>query len=317
MLYEALVMPRSAYSALDGGERTGLQVAMARRGDAALNSLAKDKQELAHRQGIARRIFLRLIQFGEGRADTRRQQTISALRTKSEDAGAFDSTLKHLTESRLLTQSGQEQATEKKVDISHEALIRGWPTLQTWVKERRTAEETRRRLQDKANEWVRLGRSGGLLDEVELREAENWLGSSDAVDVGADDQDLIALVAASRAEILRVQLEKEAAQQREVEAAQKLAETERNARARQQYFTIGLAILLIGAIVAAFLAFQQYQVATEQQNIATSRELAASAIAATSHRPRTELAASHRSGNAQKYTTDRRGAPSSSFAFSC
>lgn len=270
--YEALVLTRRAYGTLDTGERTGLQVAMARRADAALANLSPDQQL------IAQRIFLRLIQFGVGRADTRRQQTISALRSTRDDPRAFDETLQNLTDSRLLTLSSQENATEKKVDIAHESLIRGWPTLQDWVNERRADEETRRRLQDKANEWVRLGRSGGLLDEVELREAENWLSSRDAIDLGYA-QDLDALVAASRAEILRVQAEKAQAQQREVEQARKIAETERAARVRQQYFTIGLAVLLIGAIVAAFVAFQQYQVATEQQNIATARELAAGAIA--------------------------------------
>ena len=59
-------------------------------------------------QAIARRTFLRLIQFGEGRADTRRQQTVSALRTASDDSSVFDQTLWHLTDNRLFTLSGEE-----------------------------------------------------------------------------------------------------------------------------------------------------------------------------------------------------------------
>lgn len=266
--YEALVLTRRAYGALDTGERTGLQVAMARRADAALATLSPD------RQAIAQRIFLRLIQFGEGRADTRRQQTISALRSTRDDPKAFDETLQHLTGNRLLTLSGQEKATEKKVDIAHEALIRGWPTLQGWVKERRADEETRRRLEDKASEWVRLGRGGGLLDEVELREAENWLGSQDAVELGYA-QDLDDLVAASRAEILRVQSEKEAAHQRELDALRKLADTERKGRIRQLYLILtlsGSALLVLGALGVAYFAFGQAE-------IARSLELGTAAIA--------------------------------------
>jgi hypothetical protein len=71
------------------------------------------------------------------------------------------------------------------VDLAHEALIGGWPRLQSWLAERREAEQARRRLEAKAAEWVRLGRgSAGLLDEAELLEAERWLDSPDAADLG-------------------------------------------------------------------------------------------------------------------------------------
>jgi hypothetical protein len=104
--YEALVLPRRAYgpkSEMGGPPRTGLQVAIARRADAALAALS------AEQQAIARRIFLRLIQFGEGRADTRRQQPEAALRTAGEDPGVFDATLRHLVDARLLTVTGDER----------------------------------------------------------------------------------------------------------------------------------------------------------------------------------------------------------------
>jgi hypothetical protein len=103
--YEALVLPRRAYgpkSDSAGPPRTGLQVAIARRADAALAALPDEQQV------IARRIFLRLIQFGEGRADTRRQQPEAALRVTSDDPTAFDATLRHLVDARLLTVSGEE-----------------------------------------------------------------------------------------------------------------------------------------------------------------------------------------------------------------
>src|SRR5688500_15287735 len=69
----------------------------------------------------------------------------------------------------------------RRVDIAHEALISGWPKLQEWLSERREAEQTRRRLEAKTEEWVRLGRGpGGLLDATELAEAERWLEAVDA-----------------------------------------------------------------------------------------------------------------------------------------
>ncbi|HUV90538.1 MAG TPA: TIR domain-containing protein, partial [Anaerolineae bacterium] len=127
LLWERLerrFLPLSAYEALGGAGRTGLQAAMARRADAVLTDLAPQQQ------AIARRIFLRLVQFGEGRADTRRQQPVSALRAAGDAPGTFERTLEHLAQNRLLTLSGEEGIAGRQADIAHEALIAGWPTLQ-------------------------------------------------------------------------------------------------------------------------------------------------------------------------------------------
>jgi hypothetical protein len=177
--YEALVLP---YKALSGEERTGLQVAMAQKADAKFSELTAEQQR------IARRIFLRLVQFGEGHRDIRRQQPISALRSAGEDGCLFDATLQQLAQNRLLTITSNIQG-EPLVDLSHEAMIKGWPLLQAWVKEHGNAELMRRRLELKAEEWVRLGQGvGGLLDPVELREFQTWQQSVAALDIGFSDQ---------------------------------------------------------------------------------------------------------------------------------
>lgn len=170
------------FAAITGQAATsGLAVAMALKGDATLAELPLAQQ------AIARRVFLRLIHFGEGRTDTRRQQPISALRAAGDDPNQFDQILEHLTGNRLLTRSGKNESGVPVVDIAHESLITGWSRLRVWSDERREAEQVRRRLEGKATEWVRLGRgSGGLLDEAELPEAERWLASQDAADLGYD-----------------------------------------------------------------------------------------------------------------------------------
>ncbi len=175
--YELLVLPRPAYGATATQLHSGLQVAIARRADAALADL-----ETAAKQAIARRIFLRLIQFGEGRADTRRQQSVDDLRIADDDSPLFDLTLRHLADCRLLTLSGEEN-TSRKADIAHEALISGWPTLQGWISERKEAEQTRRRLEAKTQDWIKLNKKGGLLDTVELEEVKR-LNSSNAGEFG-------------------------------------------------------------------------------------------------------------------------------------
>ncbi len=192
-------LPLEAYESIAAGApgRTGLEVAMARRADAAVAELS------AVRQLLARRVFVRLVQFGEGRADTRRQQRLADLRAAGDDPAELDATLGHLVDRRLLTSTGVEDGPDRRIDLAHEALITGWPTLGGWLSERREAEQARRRLDGKAAEWVRLGRGhGGLLDDVELAETERWLAGPDAAELGFDPA-LAELSTASRAAIDR------------------------------------------------------------------------------------------------------------------
>jgi hypothetical protein len=60
-------IPLSAYEELGTDHRSCLAVAVANKADATLSELTEEEQ------AIARRILLRLIQFGQGRPDSRRQ----------------------------------------------------------------------------------------------------------------------------------------------------------------------------------------------------------------------------------------------------
>ncbi|MFZ4661063.1 MAG: CHAT domain-containing protein [Caldilineaceae bacterium] len=262
------VLPLAAYHALGTNDRSGLAVAMATKADATLAALTPAQQT------IAQRLFLRLVQFGEGRSDTRRQQSIRDLRQMGDDAALIDATLKTLVENRFLTLSGDSSDLDRKVDIAHEMLIVGWPTSQHWVQSRRAAELTRRRLEEKAKEWVRLGQQdGGLLDAAALAEAEHWLASADAGNLGYS-ADLQALTAKSRQVLQQAANEKEAARQREEEARHELAtqtvrtqEQQRRAMVLRR-FVYGLAVLALLAIGATVVAVQQSRAATHQANAA-------------------------------------------------
>ena len=245
MLQEALVLlwskkswrliTRRSYDELGRDGRSGLAVAMATRADATLVELPPQQQL------IARRIFLRLVQFGEGRPDTRRQLPVDELRSVTDDSQVFDRVYKALIDHRLLTPSLDDRLG-RRVDIAHEMLIIGWPASQQWVRDRRGAELTRRRLETKAKEWDRRGRgSGGLLDEVELPEAERWRKGPDASEVGVDAlvEDFIG---ASRKAVDRQAEARETARRREIKTAR------RNARI--------FAALLGVAIVASGFAFR-------------------------------------------------------------
>ncbi|WP_414586543.1 eIF2A-related protein [Scytonema sp. PCC 10023] len=291
--YEALVLSRKADGDSDD-KLTGLQVAIARRADAVLADLSAEQQAIsAEQQAIARRIFMRLVQFGEGRADTRRQQSVDALRAAGEAPFLFDQTLKHLTNSRLLTLSGEQESSSTKVDIAHEALISGWPTLQQWIMKRREAEQTRRRLEARAHEWVRLGKgNGGLLDEVELAEAQRWLKSADASELGVD-QVLPELVQTSEWAIQEAKRQEEFARQRELKQ-------ERKARKAAQV-TIRVAlialVLVIGFSIFAGIQWDnsvKQRINSEKQSIiATSKY---SGVLSSSHREFEALMASLEAG---------------------
>jgi Sulfatase-modifying factor enzyme 1/TIR domain len=146
----------SAYEELGGQGRSGLAAALATRADATIAALSPPQQL------IARRIFVRLVQLGEGRQDTRRQQAVGALRAPGDDPAQFDNTLRHLTDHRLVTVGGADHQ-EPTVDLGHETMIVHWPALRHWIDQSRESELERRRIERDADEWRRNGRDRGEL----------------------------------------------------------------------------------------------------------------------------------------------------------
>jgi formylglycine-generating enzyme required for sulfatase activity len=146
----------SSYENLGGQGRSGLAAALATRADATLAALSPTQQM------ITRRMFVRLVQLGEGRPDTRRRQAVSALRAPGDDPGLFDSTLRHLTNHRLLTVGGAD-GQEPTVDLGHETMIAHWPALRHWIDQSRESELGRRRIERDSDDWRRDGRDRGEL----------------------------------------------------------------------------------------------------------------------------------------------------------
>jgi WD40 repeat protein len=295
LLWERLerrFLPLAAYEAMGEGDRNGLQVAIARRADSVISALPESQQLLA------RRILLRLVQFGEGRADTRRRLSREGLRSAGEDPLALDVLVDHLANSRLLTLGGEASA-RGAVDLAHEALLSGWPTLQRWLEERRGAEQVRRRLEERAVDWrerVKRGQAAGQLDEVELLEAERWLEGPDALELGYSDN-LVALLAASRTTVKQEATERQAARDRELWQAQELAreqlqraEDQAQAVRRLRGRAAGLVMALAVALVTAGFALWEARVSHSRQLAAQainllSRELdQASALSAEAYR---------------------------------
>jgi hypothetical protein len=170
-------LPLSAYERLERDGRSGLAVAVATKADAALGELTPDQQQ------IARRILLALVQFGQGCSDTRRQQPLEELRlpAAAPHPADFDHVLNHLTCNRLLILSGEETGRGALVDLSHEALITGWPRLQRWLQEDRAGLLVHRRLTEAAAEWHDRGNDTSfLIGGVPLAEALAYAGGHPA-----------------------------------------------------------------------------------------------------------------------------------------
>src|SRR5262249_27790610 len=130
----------------------GIEGALQRKADAVYEGFTPEQQELC------RRVFLRLVQPGEGSEDTRRRASLRELLPDDPaQAGAVQAIISRLVnpESRLLTTERQQSASgEGTLEVAHEALIRGWPTLRKWIETDRAGLRTHLRLTEAAKEWA-------------------------------------------------------------------------------------------------------------------------------------------------------------------
>jgi class 3 adenylate cyclase/energy-coupling factor transporter ATP-binding protein EcfA2 len=84
-------------------------------------------------QQIARSIFLRLTELGEGTQDTRRRATLDELFPPASFASPtqVEDVVVKLADARLITTG------EGTIEVAHEALIREWSTLREWLTQNR------------------------------------------------------------------------------------------------------------------------------------------------------------------------------------
>src|SRR5262249_46617090 len=240
-------------------ESGGVKEALAQRAEAVFTAFSPNRQE------IVQRVMLRLTQPGEGTGDTRRRATMSEMLTHTDEREIVAEVINTLANERLLTTSADEQTQDQLVDVSHEALIRGWPRLRNWVEEDRAGLRTMLRLNDAAQEWRRENRDEGLLYRgARLAVALEWRARNEGKLSELEREFLVA----SEALKVREEEEREAAQRRELEAAQKLAETEKRSSARLRNVLAFLAILLVASAILSFIAYtrQQQAVAESKKN---------------------------------------------------
>ena len=121
--------------------------------------------ELTEKQKIcARRIFLGLVQLGEGTRDTRRRVQLDRLQAQQDDEADFRAVLNRFSAPgvRLITLAAASEGTDT-AELTHEALFEHWPQLNDWLNQSRDDLRFQRRLQDAAQYWDNQVRPEGLL----------------------------------------------------------------------------------------------------------------------------------------------------------
>ena len=224
----------------------GLSGAIGRRAEALFQSSA------AAEQAALRQLFLRLVTLGEGIEDTRRRtgrSELAALFTGSDTAAVLGLYGRH----RLLTFDHDPATREPTVEVAHEALIREWPRLRTWLEESRDDIRWQRRLAQAAFEWQASDEdSSFLLAGARLQQFVEWQATTT---VALADVERQFLQRSQQADAERRERD-EKRRQREYDQAIQLAETER-LRAEEQSRSANRlrqrALVLAGVLIMAVI----------------------------------------------------------------
>jgi len=266
-------LSNAAYNAIGGV--TG---ALAQRAEAEFERFTPAEQ------AAARRLFSRLVRVArpeEGAEDTRQQLNL-------ETADAVTSKIA-LTlagpEVRLLVMGRDDQNRCQTVEVAHEALIRNWERLRSWVNEDREFLLWRQRLQV-ALEGCELSHHdpGSLLRGLPLVEAEHWVARR-TQDLSNEERRFVAESIALRE---REAEENEQRKRDEVARAQRHAAHQARQLKILHRLSIAMAILLLLAITAIVVALRQRsaaQASAAQSRASTARQLVATSMLAEAADP--------------------------------
>ena len=208
---------------------------------------------------LVKKIFLELVQLGEGAQDTRRRVRKMDLMSLGNPVD-IEMLLGRLASSRLIATGAEGQQTF--VEVSHETLIREWPMLQEWIAHNRDEIRLERRLIQACEEWHALGRDpAALLQGSRLAQGETWFaGHPEAPDL------LREFLWAS------TEFRSEEALKQHREQVRKLTQ-QRTAAVRLRWFSCALFIMLLVAVGASLFAHKQKIVADSRALAAQAEEL--------------------------------------------
>jgi WD40 repeat protein len=199
----------------------------------------------------AQRVFLRLVRISDTGEDVRRRGTREDLLRDSRQPALAQAVLDAFTGSRLLTQD------RDVVEITHEALIRGWPRLRQWIGQDRSGNLNRQVLHEAASDWDRNGHDPSYL----YRGTRLQAATETATRLEADPAHYAQLSPTERSFL------------------QASGRAVRRATRWRQAAIAGLTALTVAAAMIAVIAVQDVVNASRQHAIALSQQLAAESLA--------------------------------------
>lgn len=234
----------------------------------ALNQLAERTYENLDpaAQHAARAILLRLTTTSTEGVVTRRRLSPDEL----DDSVANTDALRDLSQSRLITIDAHG------IELTHEALLTHWPRLAGWLREDDEFRQIRSDVTQRALAWDAAGRADGdLLQGARLAAAIDW-SAARADEVSALEGDYIAASTTGA--------------QRELETERARAAHERTLRRRMRTALVVMSLVLVLALVAGVMAWQQRQSAVSAQRAAVARQLVEQSTSSSSLEKSLQLA---------------------------
>uniref|UniRef100_A0AAU2K2V8 Helix-turn-helix domain-containing protein n=1 Tax=Streptomyces sp. NBC_00049 TaxID=2903617 RepID=A0AAU2K2V8_9ACTN len=242
-----------------GYERTGgIRGAVARTAEDVFAGLYPAEQK------TVRRVLVRLVHVADGTGPTRRRVSRTALMEQLADADRAATALDAFVRARLITMDSDT------VEITHEALLHAWPRLRGWIHADRAGLLIHQQLAHAAAEWEREGRDpSALYRGARLDNARSWADELDGRSrLGPREEDFLRASQAAHDARLR--------------------QAERQVRLRQRMLAT-LVVLLVLAVGAGGLAYQQRAGALGQERVARSRALALQSAALASGQPEASM----------------------------
>lgn len=150
--------------------------------DNADRAFAKIPESQQKEKEIAKRIFLRMVEFTSGRTNVRRQQTFNELMSDDHSEDKLKETLAKLVEYRLITidkpkeknEVGDEFVRDKFINIAHEVLMTEWDQFKYWIEKDKDKELDRRNWENKAQQWQNRESGSDFLTRQQIANYEKW-----------------------------------------------------------------------------------------------------------------------------------------------
>ncbi|MFD5142724.1 helix-turn-helix domain-containing protein [Streptomyces sp. NPDC058401] len=215
-------------------------------------------------QRTVRRLLVRLVHIADGTGPTRRRMGRTALLAGQADPVRAAAALDAFVRARLIS------ADSETVEITHEALLHAWPRLRGWIHADRAGLLVHQQLAQAADEWVREARDPSMLYRgSRLATARTWAEELDGRsrlgprETAFLDASRAAEEARSRQDRLRVRL--------------------------HQRMLATLVVLLLLALTAGGVAYQQRAGALGQERTARSQALAARSLSLSAGQPEASM----------------------------